>query len=90
VEYHVPLPAQSVAPEAPVDLTALLLAPVPEVVDLLEQLLDRARSGDLRSIACAGQSTAAGTYTCHELGDGDLAHLVTAMERSKLRLLGAA
>lgn len=69
------------------ELIAIELTPVPGVVGLLEELLERAREGELRSLVVAAGTDMGGTATCYELGDGDVAHLVCAMERAKLRLL---
>ena len=68
-------------------LDALRLAPVPAVVDALEDLLERAKSGEIRGFAVAASCDAGSDGTTYELGDGGIASLVLAMERLKLRLL---
>ncbi len=62
--------------------------PDARVVSLCQELLARARRGELVSIAIAMQTQGAGTATSFEMGEGDTAHLVLAIERLKLRLLG--
>lgn len=62
--------------------------PDARVVALCQELLARARSGDLVSLAVAGQTLGAGTTTSFELGEGDVAHLHLALARLQARLLG--
>ena len=61
--------------------------PRDDVVEVLAELLERARDGHIRSVAIAWEARGSGTGSAFALGDGDLAHLVCAQERLKLRLL---
>jgi hypothetical protein len=63
-----------------------------DVIEILEELLDRAREGKIRAVAVAVHTrvdgTETGTGSAYSLGvDGDIAHLITGLERLKLRLL---
>jgi hypothetical protein len=60
---------------------------VPEVVEGLRDLLARAERGEIRGYAFATACDAAGTGSGMEIGDGDVAHLYTAMARLQRRLL---
>lgn len=65
-------------------------APDAKVVALLENVLERARRGEVIAVAIAAHvygETATDTGQGYELGAGDVAHLVCAIERLKLRLL---
>ena len=57
------------------------------LVDLLEDLLNKAKSGEVISIAVAMHTKGNCTTTAFELGRGDIAHLNLALDRIKLRLL---
>ena len=61
--------------------------PVAEVVALLRDLLARAEAGEVIGVgvamACAGRCDA----TAYAIGDGNIATLVLAGERLKMRLL---
>lgn len=70
-----------------VHLRELQLAPDVRVVALAHELLARAESGELVSIAVAAQIQGGGTLTSVELGDGDRAHLHFAMCSAAARLL---
>ena len=71
-----------------VDLQEAKPKPQPAIVRLLRDLLDRAESGELRAVAIASQGQGNSTCSSWSLGeDGDVAHLVCAIERVKLRLL---
>lgn len=61
--------------------------PVPDVIEICEDLLERAKAGTMIAIAVAAQSASATTTTVYSIGDGDVAHLICAIERVKLRLL---
>lgn len=64
--------------------------PSAEIVSGLETLLARARRGEFLAVAFAGHVRPSDTATFYSLGGGgDVAHLVTAIERVKLRLLAA-
>jgi hypothetical protein len=71
----------------PVALSKVRSAPVPAVIELLEGLLEDARSGYLRGFVFAGQTSAHETLRAHCIGEADVAHLVCAIEREKLALL---
>ena len=58
-----------------------------DVVDCLRHLLQKAERGDLRAVGVVAQARMSGTSTAYALGDGDMAHLVCAIERLKTRLL---
>lgn len=61
--------------------------PVPEVVRLLEETLDRARRGEVIAVALAMGCTGRCDATAYALGASDLGTLVLACERVKARLL---
>jgi len=69
-----------------VSLTERRLEPCPGVVKMLEDLLERARKGDLRSIAIAAEEPGGFTSTAYHMGDGDVAHLVLPLFRLQLEL----
>lgn len=71
-----------------VELSEVLTEPVAEVVEALQELLADAESGNLRGFALAGHTQGDCTMSFMVNGDGDVAHLVCALERTKLRLLG--
>lgn len=71
----------------PVSLAAARLAPRPEVVEMLEDLLARAKSGEIRGIAVAAGCDAGSDGSAFEVGDSSIASLYLGMERLKLRLL---
>jgi len=73
--------------DAPIDLTAARLQPVPEVVERLEEMLERARSGEVRGFAMACEAAGAATGTVFVIGDADIARLVCAGRRLELLLL---
>lgn len=72
---------------APVSLVDVRLQPQADVVELLEEWLAMAKSGELRSVVCVGESSGLATSTAHAMGDGDVSHLICAIERVKLRML---
>lgn len=49
--------------------------PVPEVVEQLEDLLERARSGDVRGFAVAYAAADGGAVSAYEPGDASFAEL---------------
>ncbi len=65
------------------------LAPSASVVELLEDLLERARSGHLRAIACATVNAGRGVGTAFAVEEHGLEEhaLVGGLERVKMRLL---
>jgi len=70
------------------NLVALKREPDAAVIALIEELLERAKRGEIIAVAVAAQLPDASTSSAYELGsDGDVAHLTMAMERVKLRLL---
>lgn len=60
--------------------------PVPEVVELARQLLERAESGDIRAIGIVSVHAGRATGTAYHLGDA-LAELNLATDWLKQRLL---
>jgi hypothetical protein len=62
-----------------VDLAEVRAAPVPGVVGLLEVYLERARAGELRSVAIAGAMVGQTTLSGYELGDQVAADLCLAL-----------
>ncbi|KKM63621.1 hypothetical protein LCGC14_1509610 [marine sediment metagenome] len=68
-------------------LVALKREPTPGVVRCLEEMLKAAKAGDIFSIAIAAQGDDASTVTAFDNSEGDVAHMVCALERLKLRLL---
>lgn len=68
-------------------LAEVRLAPVPEVVEGLRDILARAERGEIRGYAIATACDAAGTGSGLEIGDADVAHLYTALARLQRRLL---
>lgn len=71
----------------PISLADARLAPVPDVIVLLEGMLAQAKLGDLRGVAVAAALTRGEEATAYAIGDGSVASLTLAMERLKLRLL---
>lgn len=71
-----------------VQLRELKPRPEPSVVNVLRDLLARAEAGDILAIAVATHLRENRTGSAWSLGkDGDVAHLVCAIERVKARLL---
>lgn len=73
--------------EAVISLQEHLLEPIPEVIAVLEEALEGAKSGKLRSVAVASETLGGQTSTAFSMGDGDRAHLVYALECLKVRLI---
>lgn len=71
----------------PTPLHAVEVEPVPEVVEILEDLLTRAREGEIIGIAVAAACDQHCTGLTFEIGDSNIADLYLAIERLKLRLL---
>jgi hypothetical protein len=68
--------------------------PAPAIVKLAEDMLARAKNGEIVALAIAAhvriEGVETGTSSAYCLGhDGDVAHLVCAIERVKLALLKA-
>jgi len=75
-------------PVAPVvQLAELRFAPVPGVVKMLEDALDRARAGEIRALGLITCTQDHGTATAYSLGDGTVSELVCGGRRLELRLL---
>lgn len=70
-----------------VNLADRRLDPVPDVVALLEALLEGARAGEIRGIAVAIACDDRHTGSAVEIGDGTIADLYLAIDRVKLRML---
>jgi hypothetical protein len=69
-------------------LRVLTRPPVPKIVTALEELLARAKRGDVLAVAIAietGELETGGTFAIGP--QGDVAHLVCGLERLKKRLL---
>jgi len=64
-----------------------LHAPQQDVIGLLRELLERAERGEVRAVAVAAHAGNEDTGTAFAMGDGNVAHLVCALERLKLGLL---
>lgn len=64
-----------------------LHAPQQDVIGLLRELLGRAERGEIRAVVVAAHAGNEDTGTAFALGDGNVAHLVCALERAKLSLL---
>jgi hypothetical protein len=70
----------------PTPLRKLEPEPVAEVVALLEEMLERARAGEIIGVgaaACSGRADA----TSYTIGEGNIASLVLACRRLERRLL---
>ena len=63
------------------------LGPEPVVVEALEDLLKRARAGELRGLAFAASCTSGAVMHGHTLGDGSLAALITGLRLAERDLL---
>ncbi len=61
--------------------------PVPEVVALLEMMLERAQSGEVRGIAIATSDGDGGTWEAVELGTGRVADLVFSLRCAEHRIM---
>lgn len=71
------------------DLRLVENQPDPDVVKLIEGFLDQARRGDVVAVAIAAHHRGGGVGTGYSISrDGDGAHLVAALEKVKIRLLG--
>lgn len=68
-------------------LTVTRQGPVPEVVALLEDMLRRAYDGEIIGIGIIAACTGHADATAYALGASDIATLVLACERVKMRLL---
>lgn len=69
----------------PVDMASM--TPQPDVVATLEDLLARARAGEVRGVAVACSLTGRERATAYALGDGDYAHLVAGVAWLQHRLI---
>lgn len=63
------------------------LGPELVVVEALEDLLQRARSGEIRALAFAACCTSGGVMHGHTLGDGSLSVLVCGLRLAERDLL---
>lgn len=70
-----------------VSLAKRRVEPVPEVVAGLEDLVVRAKRGEVRGYVIATACDAGCDGTGLVMGDGNIATLVLSIERAKLRLL---
>jgi len=68
-------------------LSELRLAPVPEVVEGLELLLEKARSGEVRGFAIGTACDAGCDGSMFVIGDSNISTIYLAIERVKLNLL---
>ncbi len=80
--------AMRAAVAALVDLEVHRNAPVPGVVDVLEQCLKAAKEGRMRSVAILGKRDDGGSITGYDCSEGGIAELLWSLERVKLQLLG--
>ncbi len=71
----------------PPDLRLTRQGPVPEVVALLEKLLQRALDGEIIGVGVVAACTGRAEASAYALGEGGIATLVLACERLKMRLL---
>ena len=70
-----------------VSLAARRVEPVPEVIAGLEDLLARAKRGEIRGFVFAASADMNCDATAFVLGDGSIASLYLGIERAKVRLL---
>lgn len=70
-----------------VTLAVRRLAPAPGVVELLEDMLRRAKAGEIRGVAVGIASDTRCTASAFAVGDGTIADLYLGIERAKLALL---
>lgn len=70
-----------------IGLTSIELIPCDDVIMLLEEALERAKSGEIRAIGLVCELQGRATSTAFAYGDGDAAHIVFAIERLKYRLI---
>lgn len=61
--------------------------PVPSVVALLENILERARRGEIIGIIIGAACNRVCDASVFDLGESNIAVLLLAMERAKMRLL---
>jgi len=71
----------------PVSLSEIRSAPDPQAIAMLEELLEEARSGRLRSIGAAMVYEGRYTDYCIHTGDAAMADLLMSLERLKHRVL---
>ena len=71
----------------PVPFSVVTQGAVPEVVALLQDVLQRARNGEIIGVGLALACTGRAESTAYALGEGGVATLVLATERLKARLL---
>lgn len=69
------------------ELVPLALPPRGDVIALLEDLLERARAGEIRGIAVAMSCSEACEATTYQLGDATIADLLLPLVRVQQRLL---
>lgn len=60
---------------------------MPEVVELLSDMLQKAKDGEIIGVAVAAAASRRCDGSVYCIGDGDIATLVLACERVKMRLL---
>lgn len=68
-------------------LTLTRQGPVPEVIALLEDMLRRAYDGEIIGLGVVAACTGRADASAYALGESDIATLVLACERVKMRLL---
>jgi hypothetical protein len=69
------------------DVIEFRLTAQADVVSVLRDALKMAENGEIRAVAVAFHVDRRSTGTVYAIGDGDVAHLVCALERLKMRLL---
>lgn len=63
------------------------LSPPSDVLELIADLLEAAKAGEVRALAIAYESTGQTTTTAYAVGDGDRAHLHFALSTVKARIM---
>jgi hypothetical protein len=70
-----------------IPLRALELAPRADVIALLEDMLERAKSGQVRGIAISVSTKGDCWGSAYKLGDGGIAHVIAGLVEVQARLL---
>ena len=71
-----------------VNLSEVRALPVADVVVVLEDILERARAGEIRGFAMVAVCAGASDATVFVRGEATLGELLVPLERLKLRMLG--
>jgi len=70
-----------------IDLSVARSEPVASVVDMFEDLLRRAKSGEVRSAIVCGTCAGGTIYHAHDTAEGGRFELIGAVEAVKARIL---